>query len=822
MTIRTSTSRSLFLLALLLLSLMATGSQQPVVSQDQVILPKYVTQTQTYTAGSGNDLYFRGTSYLDVFDDYILSSTTKAKVNEYKELVYSGNQATISPNSPFTLDHNRISQLHNDSNTPMTVTFENYYYDLFGNINVSELGNDFMFDGVIPLYSGVQYGFAVTANGTDPLALSITLSSAASPTVDFTFWAVSPDFENPGTFSRTITVGVETLIPLLFPQSGTYIIVFKPDASALLSSLKIYKDIPVYDFTDGIAETLRGTSSMIKFFKISPENATLLFRFFLEAKAYDYILDTSQYNQQPNVNYLGNLVISYYNFPANGLSTMFPFGLDIIWATAFGSLLFAGPNFPLYISVIAEPPNDNDPSVRVIKQDIGLPPGYEFQYSLWADSKPIPSLPLDTSFLATPQFTSTTINTYLYSITQDTILSLNSTSNTHADIYSLETLDYYTLSSTSHDSLHSSTDDLFILPAGDYLVMLHKNSYVYFTELSFTTLDPPDLSEGQLANSTLDFESVLKRPLFIKLPTERFTQDQFIFEYLDRANRSVELVVSVYDSTGNYLSSSLNQFEFIGNDVDPEWSVDNSTVIIPSELNVKGQFLRIYQSTNALYNTSTSNPKTEPLLDQNDPDLVSNFRITRQDYIAFLNATAPTLEYFALPLENTTIPELNQTLTISAAFFVFNPEPGAYRITGLATNFTISTVSFWVDSIYAWFPSVTINSVTINGTTYDSFEIELAIDTPDQYGLIVGFNPPASVNNGTFSLTIEELPIYNFPSLEFTEIPTTPYSTPSAKQPSEGGVFNWVKSNPLLSGGLALFLIALVAGGAVFYVKRKK
>ncbi len=801
------------------------GSQQPVVSQDQVILPKPVTQSQTFTAGSGNDLYFRGSSYLNVFDNYILSSTTKAKLNEYKELSFYKDQATILPQNPFTINNDRISQIHNDSNTPMEVTFENYYYDLFGNINVSELGENFMFDGVIPLYDGAQYGFAITANGTNPLALSITLSSADSPTVDFLFWAVSPDFENPGTFGRSIAVGVESLIPLMFPKSGTYVIVFKPDTNALLSSLRIYKDIPIYNFGDGVAETLKGTNSIIKFFEISPENATLAFRFFLEVKAYDYALDTSQYNRQPNVNYLGNIDFVYYRLPADDLSLMFPFGFSIPSIVATGSLTFANPNLPLYIAVITEPPNDDDPSVSIIKQDVGLSPGYNFQYSLWAESRPIPSLPLNTSFLVTPQFTSTGINIYFYSTTQDIILSLNSTSNTHADIYSLETLDYYLIKSVSHDSLHSATHDLFILPAGDYIFFLHQNSYVYFTEFSFTTLDPPDLSEGSMANSTLEFESLLERPLFLKLPTERFTQDQFIFEYLDRANRSVELTISLYDSTGNYLSDYRKQFEFIGNNVDPEWSVDNSTVIIPSELNVKAQFLRIYQGSNALYNTSTSNPKAEPLLDQNDPDLVSNFRIKRQDYIAFLNATDPTLEYFFLTLENTTIPELNQTLTNSAAFLVFNPEQRAYRITGLATNFTISTVSFWVDSVYAWFPpsSIIIDSVTINGTTYDRFEIELAIDTPDQYGLVVGFNPGTSVNNGTFSLTIEELPIHGFPPLEITEIPSIPYSMPSTKQPSEEqGIFDWVKSNPMLSGGIVLALIALVAGGATLYKKRKK
>ncbi len=826
MATRKYVSTSMLLLTLMLLPVLVAFPQQAVVGQDNTILAPQIHQAQTYSAGSGNDLFFRAPSYFKVFDNLLLTSTTQATLNEYQGMDYSENQATILPQTYFSLDPNRISQLNNQSSTPMTVSFDNYYYDLFGNINVSASGDGFSFDGVIPLYSNAQYGFAITVNGTDPLALSLVLSGGDSPNIDFDFWAISPEFENYGFFSRSITVGVESLIPMIFPKSGSYMIIFKPDDFSLLSSLRVYNNLPISDFNDGIADTIKGTKSMIQFFKINPENARA-FRFFYNVKNYDYVLDTSQYNKQTGVNYLGRLDISYYTFPASDLSGMFPFGISMFWPSAFGSLQYADSNTPIYVSVIAEPPNEDDPSVRAIRQDLGLDPGYEYQYSVWTESQPVPSLPLNASFVVTPQFSSSTTNLYLYSTTTDVILSLNSTTTAHADIYNVETFEYYKLDSSVHDKLNSPTDNLFLLPPGDYLVYLHKGDYLYFTEFPITTLDAPDLSQGPTANTSLSLQSILKTPLFLRLPTDQLTADSLVFEYLDKANRSVQLAISLYDSQGYLFYNAYRTFQYIGNNVDPEWSVVNSTTISSPKFNVKGGFLEIHQTNNALYNTSVSNPQGVPLLDENDPELVSNFRVTRRDDIAYQNATNPLSEFFSLPLANITIPELNQTVSYSGALFTLSGEQKAYRITGLATNFSISVAQFMPDSINLWFTltGADIISETINGTTYERFEIELALDMPGQYGLFVGFSPPSSPNNGTFSLTVEELPIHDFLDPVFTEIPAMPYSRAitgeSSSESSFSRLTNWIKSNALLSGGIFLALVALVAGGVLLYKKRK-
>ncbi len=827
MTIQKYALKSLSLLALLVVSIMVMGSQQLIASQqgqqgqqDRVILPRFVTQEQTFPADSGNGLFFKPPTYFDVFNGCVQISTTKATLDEYKGRSVLTGQATILPHMPFKLNTGHISQLQNESNTPMSVSFNNYYYDLFGNINVSDVGVDFTPDGVIPLYDTARYGFAIIVNETEPLALSLKISEAISPTIDFDFWALSDNFENSATFSRTVTVGVESFIPLLFPRSGKYIIIFTPDEFSLLSSLRIYRDIPTYDFTTGIAETIAGTESMIKFYKVSAGNTPKAFRFFLERKAYDHVLDTSQYNRQIDVNYLGMLDITYYSLIKPGVSSMFPFGLDLALASAAGNLVYADSDNPVYIAIVSEPPNDNDPSVRIIKQDLNLSNGYKFQYSLWAESQPVPPLPLGTSFVVIPPFPSASTNLYTYSITEDKVISINSSSAVHADFYRLKDLKYYKLDPSIHDVLNDAYASLLILPPGDYIVILHEGDYLYLTDFPITTLDSPDLTRDLTANTTHEFESRLKQPLILRLPVDQIHGERVTIDYLDQANWSVGIDISWYDLQGDVFFTTRSSYEFIGNDVDPEWSVLKSS-LFTLDYNVEEFFLRINQFSNVFFNTSVTNPKGVPVLDQNNSSLVSHFRITRQNRDAYLNATESDTEIFSLPLTNISIPFLNQTKGVSTALFTLRGEQKAYRIIGLATNFSIYKVRYVTNLASSSF-SPHIDRVTIDGTTYEKFELEIAVDEPGQYGLIVEFRPFLSPNNGTFSLDVEELPIHGFPPLALTEIPLVPYPPPSSytKQSEEQGILEWIKANTLLSGGVALALLTLI-GGTILYKKRK-
>jgi len=761
---------------------------------EELFLPERVEVKQVLTSDSTNDLFFKTN-----MENAILPHSYTSEEASYSLYSYDGDTkvsaGSFNPvvDSFMATDPTSIYHASNLSNSLLELTYSTVYYDLSGT----------NFTNQILLFEDEMSGFHFDAVQGEPFIIDFNLKGK-SDTAQMNLYLISPSGEVFDYSSVTIEFQtfVNQFIPVVPTESGEYTLFLSPvNENLILETLHLYDSPPVTEISAGYTSHWTGQTTQTNFFKFTniTQGASLLN---LDATVF--------YNDSvssPDL-LLGQLQINYF---AGGISV---FGNEL--TTTEAVVLFG--DLPVYVAVTATPPNDDNQFIAGVKNDLGLPRGFDVEYAFWGQQFSLDEFTPNTDLIVEPVSAPNT-NKYYWEISEDLILGMNSTNAAQTFITELVTGEVFLLDSTANDILGSTTHTAVILPAGSYMVEI-KDSFSS-NEARVYTLTTLALNLGANSNYVLS----LGEPLLFRLPVTGPTKESFNLTYLGFGlfNASTEITLSFFDSTFGFQQSSSVTLEEYYNSGGSNRVSNNNTLIGNTNLlqmyNIKDGYMRIEMTGNTNY-TSTGS------IDGTNVDLQVPLNIARQNYLVSWQDMNPLNQYKGqdLQLANGVQNQLNGSMNQIVYTYSFTSTPD----TGYNINLHLTNVSYtvytYLDWSNTWF-SVNVNSAnSIDGINHYMKNLEFATNEELGFGIVVLFTPSA---NGTFSISLDSYLVQETGGITLgsasmqTYVPNSSSSGTTSQETttnSSSSSSSFLADNGILIASVAAGIVAIT--GALIVLKR--
>lgn len=701
--------------------------KMPIMRRDNAIIK----------SGSTNDIFFKANPE----DVFLKGKYTNLNGSSFLYTHKKENSAATF------LSENRFSELSmpdpiyqysNFSDDEISLLYQRQYYDLT-EFTEGKLKGNSRGDTSILLVEDKMYGFSFEAEAGVPVFLYLSFAQAEGLTTQtISLYMISPSgLTDWGVYPFPIHVG--SYIPIFPQETGKYVVFLKQSiTNVMLTEIALVDNLSVDKISSGYSEHKTGTETDAKFLKRDPsssgphlyENGFTIFNPSYQSTSF---LGTAQFR----VFYMGGPLMG------NAISSIIP------------------TSEPLFISVILTPPDDSNPYVAGEKKNLGIDDGFDIDYAIFSEEYPIPTIPENKDFIPIAEGYSNGYVYYQFNPLVDTIVGYNGTSLFDIQIMNIDTMDVYTFDwrfDPASMPVPESKNDLIIIPKGEYIVQIKDEQVAHFQ-----TFIPQKMQN--VVDVTLDFGE----PIFYLMENNGLANEYLNVTYFSKHNTTDTMNFAIYNMMGENLDIAEPEFSYIGNSTHLEYKVKkNDTVFKDSNnlgyFNLKGLYLRVEYTENILYNTSVANPILAPVLDT-DVELKSILKINRESNIESSKKDYPN-RYYTIKENITTyshdLPGVNNTIQ---DFYTFAASESGYVITIRTTNRTISYFDAYRDADSSHDGMYAFRQEIIDGITNYIYTFEFACTDPQLVGMILEYNNPIGILNGTMEITIEKLELSSLPKL---------------------------------------------------------
>ncbi|MHA2504331.1 MAG: hypothetical protein ACXAE3_15865 [Candidatus Kariarchaeaceae archaeon] len=540
-------------------------------------------------------------------------------------------------------------------------------------------------------------------------------------------------------------------------------------STVILNEVSIITE-PSIDVTpNGISEVLTGTSTVAKFLRIDTSTMPEIYQL------------NSLITNNPYLGFLSYLgTISVRVFSATGS----------LLGTTFSSIsLFTSQ--PLYISIVAIPPDEEDPAVKGAKADANLGEGMQIEYTIIAEVLKMDALPLNTDFRTNnTQLYDDNFKRYWVNFETDTLLAFNSTSPStqYVNFYSQEPgKPLLQMNSFTHDVLNRNAHFMFV-PAGEYVVQ-----FPLYQRFEITTFAIEDIAQ----DGSLDVDLQEGEMRLFRLPSDMFLANKLNMTFVNDNNQSSLINSRMFYHDGLFYWSTQSNYSHYY-DVNATLMQSNFSTFNTGNT-VEEFYLLVHhqQSWRYLANGTYSTNFTDPA--------VASLEITRQNLISFLSDGADGMNYLQAELADTFSTSFNSSVISPQGYLTFDAMANTgYRITVDATNVSINGAWLYADGNSLWYAETQFTPQMINNETH--YIVELVFATTDDRKMGLLYNLATAATNGSVQITLETIEIHELPEFTLEVIKV--------------GILGDDGSRPLLQNPVTYVAIIAVIGGGLLIRRR--
>ncbi|MDH5404357.1 MAG: hypothetical protein OEY49_17795, partial [Candidatus Heimdallarchaeota archaeon] len=429
-------------------------------SEEIIVFPAQIIEQGSIDSGFGNDIYIKNQPFFNMLNGELWSEDQSFDTTIYDGITRT-NLGSTSPLTPIPLNAaNGYYQFSNLTNDPLSLQFNYQYYDLFNykSPDDSETINTLLEEGNL-------YGFKITLSHGSAYSMDLFIDGISNNFVNLVVYVIDPNGEI-FNVDEKINRNVKKQIPIYPLLDGIHTIFLSPVGENIyLQTFEFVESEEIISVEQGFGESIQDTEGSNIFYQIAGiSGASKIYELGSIVKNNTIIIETSLYTPIVGTNYLGEVEIKEYSTN--------PLGNNV--NNVVGQLLPSHFDEELIMSVTINPPDDDDPSVKKIKEDLGLEEGYDIEYSFWANTYELSDLPIGRSFYSPVQPYSSNFNYYVLSINQPHVISFNATANSNANFISNDGGNQITINSNTHNINENGQNSLQIIPAGDYTVEVRR------------------------------------------------------------------------------------------------------------------------------------------------------------------------------------------------------------------------------------------------------------------------------------------------------------------------------------------------------------
>ncbi len=687
----------------------------------------------------------------------------------------------------------------NKTSDDMEIAYRSEYYDLSNSLSENTTIEN------IPLVNNQDYMFRIEMKAGNPYALAYKLITS-STNVQMEFTITDPEGESYAQIrsSRPRVSDFLVMYPML---NGTYTMRITPTTeNVILDTMEILTGLTISDIGKGYTEVFTGTSTTLKLFKVR-NNVSSVTRTQLYETTY---INNPIDNYDRPGDLLGDIEIRYFN------------RYEGIFGSTVGSETLQMGSDELLVSVIGFPPDENDPYVVGEKQRLGIPEGFNIEYSFWVENTPLQDLPVGVDFSLS------SINDeryFLYTTGTPTAIGINMTYSGSATFTDVETGLPRSATSSVNDILNSITSDyLFVLEPGTYVVYISSSTYGGDSEARIYASPIADLNMDSTVTQSFD----LMMPVFFKLPSSVPTRDFFNMTYVDHLNMSISFRVVRYNFYGINSGNGGYTFDQYANSTNLNYMVNNNsaygTTNMYSGFGLDYSYVGFVVESNTLWNSTQDVPT---VLETDNFDIKSRVQIQRYDYFLDQKVEDPDYDYRVEQLTGEYTRDLNSSKSVLMTVLYFTLDYGVYTFTVDTQNLS-SSISLRTDMEEIWDTESEVTA-NISGIIHYIHRFTIASTEPTLFALpiITSFS---GNTNGTLSVTMSSSVPHTLPDLQigsleakvFEESVNTDIDIVTTTDTTPEDTSNNDLTVPLLIGGGSIILLGGVGGGIFYYLKKRK
>ncbi len=787
--------KSLFLFLTVFILLISLFPQSQ--ADGKLTVPELKIVNGNLNSAKGNDIYLMNDPIFDKLGGQIWSTQTQYNLYSTDQTSRNLVSSNVQPNVRKSLTDQYL-QFSNRSNEPMKLSYSASYYNL-NNVNTSV---DSLID--VPISPSTTYN--VKLNLTQNMLYGIGFHLVSSGTsVSITFTVVSPSGVSSST-TRSYATLIDEFLTFVGPENGSHILQIRSGSSLIFSSFAVYTNLKITDTQGGFLESLTGTKTTIKTFRLLPSNSSKANSLY-EVK----LGGTTFVNQElevyaRSVNLMGNIRMRVF------------VGHQYVFGASLPRTETTSNDQPVYVSIVITPPNEKDPFIASEKAKLGLPKGFDVQYSFWGSFLEIPQIVPNLDTTVQP-FGTPVGNLFRFSTTSQVVLGLNGTDRVYIDVIDLSgKTPQFTLSYISNDVLNSRTDKPIVLPAGNYLLRVYDNKMDGSSSFRFSVFGLSTVFQGSSVTVSTKYQQIK----YIFLPTNFATKDRFNVTYLDHLNMSVSYTFDLYSLDGSRRIAHSATYDQYANKNNPNFVQNNSTEFgstsLTSSFNLRGNLIRIQETGNTKWNSTQITPTVTKT---NDPAASSSISLRRYNY--FAKQTTDLKTYKEMDLTNGLSEFLNKTKTTIFYLFNLKTSDSGYYLKIKIQNMS-STLNLLVSGSQSWFSGITGTMVVENNFTYYEtvLEFNTAMLSNIAVSLQINLGVGGNTKNGTLSVELvpisyQSLGAFLVNPLKINDISL--YSKVSQNTNTVPASGSGIDSNLLLYGGIGLGVVSLGAVIAILYKK---
>lgn len=794
-------SRKAILPMLMYILVMSTlGTPQIVTQGRELNVPEKMVITGTLSPQFTNDIF------VDLPSEFASMTDFWSTNGPFSTRYFEGKREyQISSNYPANdifsyYNAGGILGYENETSDDMEIAYRSEYYDLSNSLSENTTIEN------IPLVNNQDYMFRIQMKAGNPYTIAYKLITS-STNVQMKFTITDPEGES-YTQTRSSRPRVSDFLVMYPILNGTYTVRITPTTeNVILDTMEILTGLTISEIGKGYTEVFTGTSTTLKLFRVQ-NNVSSVER----TRLYEttYINNPIDSYDRPG-DLLGDIEIRYFN------------RYEGIFGSTAGSETYQMGSDELLVAVIGFPPDETDPYVVGEKQRLGIPSGFDIEYSFWVENTPLRELPVGVDF---PLSSIDDERYFLYTTDTSTAIGLNMTYSGSADFTDVETGLSRSATSTFNDVLNDITSDyLFILEPGTYVVYVSSGTYGGDSEARIYASPIADLN----MNSTITQSFDLMMPVFFRLPSSVPTRDFLNMTYVDRLNMSISFKIVTYNLYNNIGGYGVYDFDQYANSTNLNYAVNNNSEYgIPytySGFGLNYSYVGFIVESNILWNSTQGVPT---VLETDNFDVKSRVQIQRYDYFLNQKDEDPDFDYQLEELTGEYSKDLNSSKSDILTVLYFSLDYGVYTFTVDSQNLS-SSIRLHTGIEERWDTGSEITA-NISGIMHYIHRFTIASTEPTLFALSI--IPYILGNaNGTLSVTMSSSVPHTFPDLQigslepkvFEESVNTDIdivTTTDTTEPETSS--NNDLTVPLLIGGGSIILLGGVGGGIFYYLKKRK
>ncbi len=750
-----------------------------------------------YIAG---ELQAQGTNdvFVDIPNEFTPLTNFKSTKTPFDVSTYDGKSNSlmaidVQPRSEYRLNaRNGITKFANKTSTELVIDYKTEYYDLSDNAkNGNTLQN-------VALMEDEQYLFRtnMSANTIYTIVYKLVMSTSSS-TMRFTI--TDPEGMQWSTH-RYPEARISDFLVLYPKVNGTYTIMVEVlYGNVVIEAMEILSGMNVQDISKGYTEKITGTAPTLKLFRLN--NTVSSIEMSRLVRTVYMNMPVGDYNNPADL--LGEIELRFFNSFTGVFGSWLPYQT------------YQVEDDELYVAVIATPPDETNPYVVGEKERLGIPEGYDIEYSFWVENIPLDELPIGVDFaLSQDQFQ----NYYTITLDTPTAVGFNMTYNGgQLRFQNTETKVFQTIT-TSTDFLNLDSADILILEAGTYIVYITDYILNSFSAARVTMAPIEDIEQGASTTKTMGF----MEPVVFRLPRSTGAGDVLNITYLDHQNMSVDIKYTVYSTDGQARVLGQLGVEQYANSTDLNYVTNNRTSTTYSNdfgsFNVDFVYISFRIVSNTIWNSTMDIPT--PLYTDN-PYRKSTFEFERFDYFADKSAKNPDYDFRIASFTGDYSQDLNSSKDFAMTALTMNLDYGLYTFTINSENVSFDA-KMWADMNIFW-SIETMKTVVVDNITHYVQTFTIASSEPTDMQLSIRYILTDNVN-GSVTVSMTESDPYTFSELQ---IGSMGIKSPSdsvnsaievADAPSNQGDD---LTTPLLIGVGSIVSLGAV-GGIIYYLIRKR